>query len=106
MQWEDQQQRHAVAQAARQMGKGVAEAGAAQHHRHQDDYAYPWRQWWGYSEGSDEDMRDDVMSDHNSGMRQREEYTERKRRDTKQEAQQQLNQNPGTIPTTHVAAKQ
>ena len=43
MQWEDQQQHHAAAQAALQMGQGVAEAEAAQHHRHQDHNAA----WWG-----------------------------------------------------------
>ena len=42
MQWEEQQQRHAAAQAARQMGQGTAEAEAAQHHRHQDDNAARW----------------------------------------------------------------
>ena len=36
LQWEEQQQRHAAAQAARQMGQGMAEAEAAQQRRHQD----------------------------------------------------------------------
>ncbi len=39
MQWEEQQKRYTAAQAARQMGQGIAEAEAAQCRRHQDNVA-------------------------------------------------------------------
>ncbi len=42
MQWEEQQQRHAAAQAAWQVGQGIAEVQAAQHHRRQDNNAPLW----------------------------------------------------------------
>ena len=60
MQQEEQQQRHA-AQAARQMGQGVAEAEAAQHHRHPDHNAA----WWGA--GVNWDAADDHMGGGGAG---------------------------------------
>jgi len=100
IQWEEQQQRHAALNAARQMGLGVAEAEAQTQHRDQDDNADYWRKWWGYDEEDD----DDVTNDYNDETEDQADDQERNRQNIVQQAQQELGQNPGTIPAMQVPA--
>ena len=96
IQWEEQQQRHAAAEAAREMGLGVAETVAEFERRDQgvntDDF------------GGDGSEDEDFFDAYQDAMAEQAENIIRNEQSMQHTVQQQFNEHPGTIPTIQSAA--
>jgi hypothetical protein len=95
--------------------EGVAEAEAAQHHRHQDDDARCWGGDVNWDAGCDDKeigggggahQRDHIVDDFRTAVQQRADAVAQSQWNMQQAAQQQVKQPHGTILTIHIAARQ